>query len=73
VVTHTAMAPEPFGRVVVEGIVAGRPVIATRARGVPEIIDDEQTGSLVDCNSPEALRHALKELLQHPEKRQAIG
>src|SRR5690606_24023770 len=44
---HASPVPEPFGQVVVEAMAAGVPVIATRAGGVPEILDPEGTASIV--------------------------
>ena len=46
-VAHTAVAPEPFGRVIVEGMLAERPVVATDAGGACELIEDGETGRLV--------------------------
>lgn len=61
-VAHTSVSPEPFGRVIVEGMLAGRPVVATRAGGVLEIIDDERTGILVEPGNPVALARAIKRI-----------
>ena len=47
VVVHCSVAAEPFGRVVVEGMMAGKPVVASRAGGVMEILEDRVTGFLV--------------------------
>lgn len=46
-IVHSASQPEPFGRVVVEAMAAARPVVATAAGGVLEIIEDGVTGRLV--------------------------
>jgi len=67
VVAHTSTAPEPFGRVIVEGMLAERPVVATRAGGAPEIITDGRTGRLIPPDDPQALAAALAELLENPE------
>ena len=40
VVVHASVRPEPFGRVILEGMLLGKPVVATAAGGVPELIDD---------------------------------
>ncbi len=73
VVAHTSTAPEPFGRVVVEGMLAGRPVVATRAGGVLEIIDDGMTGLLLAPGDAGALARALHDLLASPEKARRIA
>jgi glycosyltransferase involved in cell wall biosynthesis len=65
IVAHTSTATEPFGRVVVEGMLAGRPVVATRAGGPREIITHNQTGKLVPPDDPDRLAHALRSLLRN--------
>jgi glycosyltransferase involved in cell wall biosynthesis len=66
VVAHTSVAAEPFGRVIVEGMLAGRPVVATRAGGAVEIIRDGVNGRLVPPGDPHALATTLQGLLRHP-------
>jgi glycosyltransferase involved in cell wall biosynthesis len=73
IVAHTSISAEPFGRVVVEGMLSGRPVVATRAGGVLEIIDDGETGLLVTPDSVEDLARALNLLLEEPETRQHLA
>jgi glycosyltransferase involved in cell wall biosynthesis len=60
VVVHASTAPEPFGRVIVEAMLSERPVIATRAGGVIEIIENEKTGLLVEPGSASELVEALQ-------------
>jgi glycosyltransferase involved in cell wall biosynthesis len=60
VIVHTSTAPEPFGRVIVEGMLAGRPVVATNIGGPSEIIADRETGILVPPNNPSELRFVLR-------------
>ncbi|GGH09227.1 glycosyltransferase [Silvibacterium dinghuense] len=69
VVAHTATAPEPFGRVIVEGMLAKRPVIATRAGGALEIVRDKENGLLVSPGDSAALATALMQLQNHSELR----
>jgi glycosyltransferase involved in cell wall biosynthesis len=66
IVVHSSVHPEPFGRVVVEGMLAGRPVIAADAGGVPEIIRDAETGLLVTPDDPRALAGAITRLIDDP-------
>lgn len=63
VVVHTSISPEPFGRVIVEGMLARRPVIATHAGGVKEIMSNGRTGILVPPGDPRALARAIRELI----------
>jgi glycosyltransferase involved in cell wall biosynthesis len=63
VVLHTSIAPEPFGRVVVEALLAGKPVIATSGGGIAEIIDDRVTGILVPPGDVDALTAAVLNVL----------
>ena len=53
------ITPEPFGRVAVEAMSRGRPVIGTAAGGLSEIIDDEQTGYLIPPATPSAIAEKL--------------
>ena len=51
--------PEPFGMVVAETLAAGRPVVATRIGGIPDLVDDGCNGLLVAPGDVPALRAAL--------------
>ena len=66
VIVHASVYPEPFGRVIVEGMLAGRPVIAARAGGVTEIVDDGDTGVLVTPGDASALAQAIDALRTDP-------
>jgi glycosyltransferase involved in cell wall biosynthesis len=73
VIVHSATEPEPFGRVIAEGMIAGRPVIATNAGGVPEIIDDRVSGLLVPCGDVAALAEAMAYLHDHPAEAKLLA
>ncbi|WP_133648814.1 glycosyltransferase family 4 protein [Paraburkholderia flava] len=62
VVVHTSITPEPFGRVIVEGMLAGRPVVAARAGGVIEIVEDGVNGMLCTPGDAHGLADTLAEL-----------
>ena len=62
VVTHTSISPEPFGRVIIEGMLAKRPVVAARAGGVTDIIEDRVNGIMCTPGDVRALAGALGEL-----------
>lgn len=57
---------EPMGLVAVEAMAAGTPVLATRAGGLPEVVEHRRTGLLVPPNDPGALSAAMDELVENP-------
>ncbi|HEY7030765.1 MAG TPA: glycosyltransferase family 4 protein [Thermomicrobiales bacterium] len=65
--------PEPFGIVLIEAMASGRPVVASRIGGIPDVVDDEQTGLLVPPADPRALRDAIARLLSDCELRRRMG
>lgn len=67
IVAHTSTAAEPFGRVVVEGLLAQRPVVATDAGGVPEIIRPQHSGLLVPPGNAAALAEACRAYMNNPD------
>lgn len=67
VIVHTSTEPEPFGRVIVEGMAAGRPVIATAAGGVTEIVRHGRNGWLVKPADADGLADAMRTLRSDPE------
>ncbi|MGH3713101.1 MAG: glycosyltransferase family 4 protein [Micromonosporaceae bacterium] len=60
-------------RAVIEAMLAGVPVVATRVGGVPDLIADGQTGVLVEPGSPSALAAAVNRLLRDETWARAIG
>lgn len=73
VVVHASVRPEPFGRVILEAMLLGKPVVATAAGGVPELITHEQTGFLVPPGDAAALAAQLRRLLADPDAGRAVG
>ncbi|OLE52985.1 MAG: hypothetical protein AUG74_21310, partial [Bacteroidetes bacterium 13_1_20CM_4_60_6] len=60
VLVHTSTAPEPFGRVIAEGMLAERPVIATAGGGASEIVQPGVTAWQVQAGDPVALASAIR-------------
>lgn len=65
VIVHASTAPEPFGRVIAEAMMAGTPVIASAAGGATEIVEDG-TGLLVLPGDVDALASAIRHLIADP-------
>jgi len=68
-----ASLAESFGRVVIEAMAMGKPVVATNVGGVPEIIRSDHTGILVELANPDAIAQAVVRLLKDEELSKKIG
>ncbi len=64
---------ESFGNVLVEAMMFRLPVVATRWRGIPSIVVDGETGSLVPIKDPKTLADELERYLRDPELRRSVG
>jgi hypothetical protein len=64
---------ESFGLAAVESLLLGRPVVATRIGGLPEVVRDGETGLLVPADDPRALADAVIRLLEDPQLAAALG
>lgn len=64
IVVHASKEPEPFGRIISEARLFGKPIIATRGGGAEEQVVHEQTGLLIPPQSQEALTRAIDRLLK---------
>ncbi|HKD55493.1 MAG TPA: glycosyltransferase family 4 protein [Steroidobacteraceae bacterium] len=73
VLVHASTMPEPFGQVIIEGLAAGLPVIASDGGGAREIIEHGKTGLLVRMGDPAALAATLAGLLADPEQARRLG
>ena len=56
---------ETFGLTVAESLACGKPVIASRIGGIPEIVEDGEDAVLVEPNSPGAIVEAVEFLLKN--------
>lgn len=64
---------EAFGLTALEPAAVGIPVIATRGGGLREIVEDGQTGFLVEPSAPAELASRLKALIDSEELRKRMG
>jgi glycosyltransferase involved in cell wall biosynthesis len=63
ILVHTSIKPEPFGRVILEAMACGVPVIATEGGGVDEFVIPEKTGVRVAPKDVETLSHNVRRIL----------
>ncbi len=58
---------------ILEAMACGKPVIASRMGGIPEQVQDGETGLLFESGNIEALRAAIERLASEPELRRQMG
>ena len=73
VVVHASTRPEPFGRVIVEGMACEKAVIAVQGGGSAELFEDEKTALGIPPDDAQALAQAMSRLIADPELRAKIA
>ena len=64
---------EGMGRCLLEALVCGKPAVATRVGGVPELVEHGSNGFLVPPRQPQLLARAIIEILSDEELKQKMG
>lgn len=64
---------EPFGLVLLEAFIQGKPVIASRIGGITEIMENEKYGYLISPGNVKELVEAMRELANRPDKAVEMG
>lgn len=64
---------EPFGLVMLEAMAMKRPIVVSRAGGMPEVIKEGETGFIVPMRNPAALAERCCELLANPSLSRQMG
>ncbi|RUR74191.1 glycosyltransferase family 4 protein [Chlorogloeopsis fritschii PCC 9212] len=72
-VAHTSTAPEPFGRVIVEAMLCGRPVVAAASGGALELVEHGVNGFLVTPGKPQELAQVITACLGNSHETEAIA
>ncbi|HAD82223.1 MAG: hypothetical protein A2509_03985 [Candidatus Edwardsbacteria bacterium RIFOXYD12_FULL_50_11] len=72
VLVHCSVEPEPFGRVIIEAMALGVPVIATRGGAVEEIITNGENGLIVSPGDHQQLAGAVENILTDKTMRNKI-
>jgi glycosyltransferase involved in cell wall biosynthesis len=73
VVAFPTLLPEAFGRVVLEGMATGRPVVASRIGAVPELLSGQMARFLVEPGSPGELASRLADVLEWRLREPGLG
>jgi glycosyltransferase involved in cell wall biosynthesis len=72
-VVHASSQPEPFGRILIEAMAMGKPLVATNLGGVPEIVKNGYTGLLVPPKEPAAIAEASIKILKNRQLALKLG
>lgn len=64
---------EGLGRVVLEAMACGRPVIGSRVGGIPEMIHEGVNGFLVNIGDVEAVQDRIRRVLDDPQLADQLG
>jgi glycosyltransferase involved in cell wall biosynthesis len=73
VVCQLSRWEEVFGWMIAEAMAFGKPVVATRVGGIPELIDEGKTGFLVERGDVTAAAERVLTLLDDAELRKTLG
>lgn len=73
ILVSTSILPEPFSLIILEAMASGKPVVATRTGGVPEVVEDKVTAILVEPENSEQLSKAILKLLEDREASEKMG
>jgi glycosyltransferase involved in cell wall biosynthesis len=73
VLVHASTQPEPFGRVIAEGMACGRAVIASAGGGAAELISEGKDALAHPPGDDQALAARISELVRDPELRARLG
>ena len=64
---------EGMGRVLVEAMATGKPIVASNVGGIPDLVKHNHNGLLVPPGDEKALAASIKQLLDDPEKAKLMG
>ena len=64
---------EGMGRVLVEAMAAGKPIVASNVGGIPDLVEHDHNGLLVPPGDEKALATSIKQLINNPEKAKLMG
>ena len=73
VVCQVSRWEEVFGYVIAEAMSSAKPMVATRVGGIPELVEDGETGFVVDRGDVQSMADRILKLIADPELRVRMG
>jgi glycosyltransferase involved in cell wall biosynthesis len=73
IVVHASTRPEPFGRVIVEGMAVARAVIVSSAGGASELFEPGESAIAFAVGDAAGLADRIAQLAGHPTRRRSLG
>lgn len=73
IIIFPSLVPEAFGRIAIEAMAAGKPVIATKIGGIKELINDKINGFLFNSGDHVELQKIIESLIKNKRLRDIIG
>jgi len=73
VLVHPAVYPDPLPRTLLEGCALRKAIVATNVGGVPEIVDHDLSGLLIEPSDPEIMASAIGSLLRDKKKAASLA
>ena len=64
---------ESFGLVLLEAMALKKPIVATRIGGIPEVVEEDSTGILVEPKNSRELAQAILDLYKNTDQRKIMG
>src|SRR5258708_36828284 len=64
---------EVFGWMIAEAMAYGKPIVATRVGGIPELVSDSKTGFLLDRGDVSGAAEKIIQLAENEEMRKRMG
>lgn len=73
VLVHPALWNEPFGMILIEAMACGLPIVASRTGGIPEVIQHNRSGILVESGDVDDLVEGIERLFDSRETAARLG
>ena len=73
VLVHASVLPEPFGRVILEGMACRKPIVGARGGAITELVAEGETGLTFTPGDAASLAEAVRTIVGAPELAQRMG